>query len=150
MQRRTVTAPRHFLEVVDLSSDELNDVLVLAEQPNLPPVLTGRGAALLFEQPSLRPRTSAEMGAVRLGARPGTLRGDEIGVDSREPVGDVARVLSGYHAVIGARVFRHSSLEQMAAASRVPVVNLLSDVAHPCQALADVLTLRQRFGDNLK
>src|SRR4051812_39322135 len=150
MQRRTVTAPRHFLEVVDLSSDELNEVLVLAEQPNLPPVLTGRGVALLFEKASLRTRNSAEMAVVQLGGHPVTLRGDEIGVDDREPVADVARVLSGYHAVIGARVYRHTTLDQMAAASSVPVVNLLSDLAHPCQALADVLTLRQRFGDNLK
>ena len=145
-----MTKPHHFLEVVDLSSEELSEVLALAEEPNLPPVLAGRGAALLFEKASLRTRNSAEMAVVQLGGHPVTLRGEEIGVDDREPVADVARVLSGYHAVIGARVYRHTTLEQMAAASSVPVINLLSDLAHPCQALADVLTLRQRFGDNLK
>jgi len=145
-----MSKPRHFLEVVDLSSEELTEVLALAEEPNLPPVLAGRGAALLFEKASLRTRNSAEMAVVQLGGHPVTLRGDEIGIDDREPVADVARVLSSYHAVIGARVYRHTTLEQMAAASSVPVINLLSDLAHPCQALADVLTLRQRFGDNLK
>src|SRR5439155_3199093 len=67
-------------------------------------------------------------------------------IDTREPAGDVGRVLSSYCAVLGARVFDHERLERLAAASSVPVINLLSDRAHPCQALADLLTLRQRFG----
>jgi ornithine carbamoyltransferase len=137
---------RHFLEVTDLTPDELTQVLDLAEQSDPPKVLGGKGMAIIFEKPSLRTRNSTEMAVVQLGGHPVTIRGDEIGVDSREPVGDIARVLSRYHAAIGARVFSHKTVEDMAAVADVPVVNLLSDMAHPCQALADVLTLRQRFG----
>jgi ornithine carbamoyltransferase len=103
--------------------------------------------ALLFEKPSLRTRNATEMAVVQLGGHPVSVRGEEVDVDVREPAGDVARVLSRYHAVIGARVYAHVRLERMAAASDVPVVNLLSDQSHPCQALADLLTLRQRWGD---
>ena len=76
-----------------------------------------------------------------------TMTGDEVGVDTRETAEDIARTLSCYHALIAARVFEHSKVERIAAASSVPVVNLLSDEAHPCQALADLLTIRQRFGE---
>jgi len=82
---------------------------------------------------------------VQLGGHPLTMRGDEVGFDTRETVQDVARTLSAYHAVIGARVFEHGKVERLAAAASVPVINLLSDASHPCQALADLLTLRQRF-----
>jgi ornithine carbamoyltransferase len=75
-----------------------------------------------------------------------TFRKDEIGGTGREPMGDIARVLSGYHALVGARVFDHRLLEQLAACSTVPIVNLLSDRAHPCQTLADLLTMRQEWG----
>jgi ornithine carbamoyltransferase len=137
---------RHFLEVDDLSSAELATVLDLAEQPDPPQVMTGRGAALLFEKPSNRTRLSMEMAVVQLGGHPVSLRGDEVGIDTREPAEDLARVFSGLCALIGARVFEHDKLERMAAASSVPVVNLLSDYAHPVQALGDLLTLRQRLG----
>jgi ornithine carbamoyltransferase len=133
--------------VDDLSAGELAAVLDLAEQPHPPAVLAHRGAALLFEKPSLRTRNATEMAVVQLGGHPVSVRGEEVDVDVREPAGDVARVLSRYHAVIGARVYAHVRLERMAAASDVPVVNLLSDQSHPCQALADLLTLRQRWGD---
>ncbi len=83
---------------------------------------------------------------VHLGGHPVTLRGEEVGPDARESVEDLARTLSGYHAVIGGRVARHETLERMAGAALVPVVNLLSDRSHPTQALADLLTLRQHFG----
>ena len=121
-------------------------MLDLSERPDPPPVLAGKGVALLFEKPSLRTRNATEMAVVQLGGHPLSLRGEEVGVDVREPAPDVARALSRYHAAIGARVFEHAKLERMAAASSVPVVNLLSDDAHPCEALADLLTLRRHFG----
>src|SRR4051794_25301084 len=108
--------------------------------------MQGKGMAILFEKPSLRTRHSTEMAVVQLGGHPITIRSDEIGTGTREPVGDVARVLSRYHAAIGARVFAHQTVEELAASATVPVVNLLSDQSHPTQALADVLTMRQHFG----
>ncbi|HUP71320.1 MAG TPA: ornithine carbamoyltransferase [Acidimicrobiales bacterium] len=137
---------RHFLEVDDLTAAELTKVLDLAEQPDPPQVLAGKGVALLFEKPSLRTRNATEMAVVQLGGHPVSLRAEEVDVDVREPAADAARVLSRYHAVIGARVFEHAKLERMAQGSSVPVVNLLSGDAHPCQALADLLTLRQHWG----
>lgn len=137
---------RSFLEVDDLTPDELVEVLDLAEAPARP-LMAGRGAALIFEKPSNRTRNSTEMAVVQLGGHPITIRGDEIGLGVRESVEDVTRVLARYHAVVAARVFDHGLLESMAAVREVPVVNLLSDRAHPCQVLADLLTLRQRWGD---
>jgi ornithine carbamoyltransferase len=137
---------RHVLQLDDLSADELKEILDLAERSDPPPVLAGRGVALLFEKPSNRTRVSMEMAVVELGGHPTSIRPDEVGIDTREPAEDVARVLSGYCAVLGARVFEHAVLERFAAASSVPVVNLLSDLAHPCQVLADLLTIRQRLG----
>jgi ornithine carbamoyltransferase len=137
---------RHFLEVDDLDVDELDQVLAEGENLNPGQVLAGRGAALLFEKPSLRTRSSMELAVVQLGGHPVTILRDEAGIDTRETAEDIARVLSRYHAVIGARVFDHATLERLASASSVPVVNMLSDEAHPCQALADLLTLRQHFG----
>lgn len=139
--------PRHLLEIDDLSVDELLAVLELATRPDPPQVLARRGAALLFEKPSVRTRNSMEMAVVQLGGHPITIRSDEVGLDVREPVEDVTRTLQGYHAVIAARVFEHSKLERMTAVATVPIVNLLSDAGHPMQALADVLTVQQLFGD---
>ena len=139
--------PRHFLEVDDLTPDELDQVLALAELPDPPKVLQGKGVVLIFQKPSLRTRNSTEMAVVQLGGHPLSIRGDEIDLEKREPAADVARVLSRYHAFITARVFAHDTLRQMAAVSDVPVINLLSDDAHPCQAVADLLTLKQRWGD---
>ncbi len=137
---------RHFLEVDDLTAAELVEVLDLAEASDPPQVLAGKGAALLFEKPSARTRNAAEMAVFHLGGHPVAMRASEVGIDERETAEDLARVLSGFHAVIGARVFDHHTLARMAAAATVPVVNLLSDAAHPTQALADVLTLRQHLG----
>jgi ornithine carbamoyltransferase len=137
---------RHFLDTDDLSPEELASVLDHAERPLPPRILEGRGVALLFEKPSLRTRHSAEMAVVQLGGHPITVRGEEIGAGSREPLGDIARVLAGYHAAIGARVFDHRHLEELAAVDALPVINLLSERAHPCQALADLLTMRQEWG----
>ena len=137
---------RHFLEVDDLSPEELGRVLDLSEEPDPPMILAGQGVVLLFEKPSLRTRNSTEMAVVQLGGHPISLRAEEVDVDGREPATDVARVLARYHALITARVFEHAKLERMAAVSTVPVVNLLSDDGHPCQALADLLTIRQQLG----
>jgi ornithine carbamoyltransferase len=137
---------RHFLEIDDLSADELAEVLDLAGEQQPSKVLEGRGVALIFEKPSLRTRNATEIAVFELGGHPLTLRGEEVGLAEREPVADVARVLSRYHAAICARVFEHAKLEELAASSSVPVVNLLSDDSHPCQAVADLLTLHQHFG----
>jgi ornithine carbamoyltransferase len=137
---------RHFLEVDDLGADELTEVLKLASEPAAPQVLAGRGVALYFEKPSNRTRNSMEIAVVQLGGHPVYIRDEEVGIDTRETAEDVIRTLACYHAVVCARVFDHAVLERMAAVSPVPVVNLLSDEAHPMQALADLLTLYQEFG----
>ena len=141
-----MTAVRHFLEVDDLSPSELTTVLDLAERSDPPQILAGKGMVLLFEKPSLRTRNATEMAVVQLGGHPVSLRAEEVDVDVREPAADAARVLSRYHAAIGARVFEHAKLGRLASSATVPVVNLLSDDSHPCQALADLLTLRQVWG----
>ncbi len=139
-------SPRHLLELDDLSPKELVEVLDLAEQPHPPQVLAGKGMALLFEKPSARTRNSMEMAVVQLGGHPVSLRAEEVGIDVREPAEDIARTLSCFHVAIGARVFAHETLERMASVATVPVVNMLSDLSHPLQALADLLTLRQVLG----
>jgi ornithine carbamoyltransferase len=107
--------------------------------------------ALVFEHPSARTRNAAEMAVVALGGHPVSMRGEEVGIGRRESAADIARTLACYHALIGARVARHDTLRAMAGALddarvAVPVVNLLSDHEHPSQALADLLTIRQRLG----
>jgi ornithine carbamoyltransferase len=139
---------RHVLEIDDLRAEELDEVLRrAAEPPGGDRPLAGRTVGLYFEKPSLRTRHSSEVAVVQLGGHPVTFRREEVGSGEREPVADIARVLSGYHAVLGARVFDHRLLEELAAAATVPVVNLLSDRGHPCQALADLLTMRQHLGE---
>ena len=137
---------RHLLEIDDLSPDEITTILDLSEDPEVPAVLTGQGAILIFEKPSSRTRVSAEMAVVQLGGHPITVRDEEVGIDKRESAEDLGRLFSGYGALIGARVFEHDKIERLASVSTVPVVNLLSDDAHPVQTLADLLTIRQRFG----
>ena len=155
---------RHFLDVDDLSCEELEEVLALAAgAPS--PVLGGRGVALVFEKPSARTRSSAELAVVGLGGHPVYIQGAEVGIDVRETAEDVARTLACFHDVLCARVLDHTTLLRMAEAidrdsartwpgpddgtgvRAVPVVNLLSDRAHPCQAVADLLTMRQVLGD---
>mgnify|MGYP005811877573 CR=1 FL=1 len=139
----------HLLDIPELGAGGVRDVLALAEQPidSLGRPLAGLGAALVFEKPSARTRHSMEMAVVQLGGHPVYTRGEEVGMDVREPVEDVARILAGYHALIAARVFDHATVERLAAASSVPVVNMLSDHSHPLQALADALTMQQCLGD---
>jgi len=137
---------RHLLEIDDLTAGELDAVLRLAEAASPPEVLRAKGMALLFEKPSTRTRNSMEMAVVQLGGHPVTIRDEEVGLGTRETPEDVARTLACYHAAIGARVFDHEKLERMASLDVVPIVNMLSDDAHPLQALADLLTIRQHFG----
>ena len=138
---------RHLLEIDDLTVDELHRVLDLATDPSPPRVLEGRGMALVFEKPSARTRNSMEMAVFQLGGHPMYIQASEVGMDVRESVEDVARTLACCHGCIGARVLAHATVERMAAEGLVPVVNMLSDEAHPLQALADILTLHQEFGD---
>lgn len=137
---------RHFLDADDLQPSELARILNLAADPRPPQVLAGKGAALLFEKPSARTRSATEMAVVQLGGHPIYIGPAEVGLDERESVEDVTRTLAGYTAVIGARVFAHSTVERMAAVSDAPIVNLLSDHAHPTQAVADLLTIRAELG----
>ena len=142
---------RSFLEVDDLDPARLAAVLDRAiawkaDPGAVPRALAGRGVAALFEKPSARTRISTEMAVWTLGGHPIYVRGEEVGLDTRESVEDVARTMAGMCSIIAARVFDHRVLERMHAAVDVPIVNLLSDTAHPCQALADLLTLREHFG----
>lgn len=139
---------RHLLSSTDVTSNEQARILDLARASasDLGAPLGGKGVALIFEKPSNRTRHSMEMAVVQLGGHPVYTRGEEIGFDVREPVEDIAGVMSGYHAILAARVFDHSTVERLAGAATVPVVNMLSDAQHPLQALADVLTMVEEFG----
>ena len=138
---------RHLLEIDDLTSDELGRILSIATSVETPRVLAGKGTALIFEKPSARTRNSMEMAVVQLGGHPVYIQGQEVGIDSRESVEDVTRTMACFHAIVAARVFAHTVVERMAALDLVPVVNMLSDDAHPLQALADLLTMRREFGE---
>ncbi|HEV7525913.1 MAG TPA: ornithine carbamoyltransferase [Acidimicrobiia bacterium] len=143
---------RHFLEVDDLEPIRLRKILDdavawKAEPSSLPLALAGMGAAALFQKPSARTRISVEMAIATLGGHPIYVRDEEVNLDVRESVEDVARTMASMCALIAARVFDHHTLERMAAVVDVPVVNLLSDTAHPCQALCDLLTMREHFGE---
>ena len=140
-----------FLEVDDIEPAQLrhllSDAIAWKSDPTLvPAALTGVSVAALFEKPSARTRLSIEVAVATLGGHPVYVRGEEVGLDVRETVEDVARTMAGMCGVIAARVFDHNVLERMAAVVDVPVINLLSDVAHPCQALADLLTVEEHFG----
>jgi ornithine carbamoyltransferase len=144
---------KHLLNITDLDIDEIHQVLELAQRqpsslgyPLRSSEGTPIGAALIFEKPSNRTRHSMEIAVVQLGGHPIYTRGEEVGLDTREPVEDVARIMSGYHGLIAARVFKHGIVERFARASSVPVINMLSDFSHPLQGLADALTMVQEFG----
>ena len=142
-------ATRHFINSTDISADELRSVLKLSTTAitSLGSPLAGLGAALIFEKPSNRTRHSMEMAVVQLGGHPVYTRGEEVGLDVRETVEDITKVMSGYHAILAARVFNHSFVRRIADVSTVPVVNMLSDRQHPLQGLADVLTMQQQLGE---
>ncbi|MGA0218665.1 MAG: ornithine carbamoyltransferase [Ilumatobacteraceae bacterium] len=139
---------RNLLNIVDFTIDELSLVGELSDRPvdELHRPLAGGGVALIFEKPSNRTRQSMEMAVVQLGGHPVYTRGEEVGLDVREPVEDVIQILEGYHSMVAARVFSHGVVERMAALSSIPIVNMLSDWSHPLQALADLRTMRHEFG----
>ena len=140
-----------FLDVDDLTSPALRRVLDRArawkEEPaKVPPILAGLAIAAVFEKPSARTRVSFEVAVTTLGGHCVTLRGEELGLGKRESVADVARTLASYCTMAGARVFDHRVLEEMARTGGIPVLNLLSDRAHPGQAVGDLVTLEERLG----
>ena len=148
----TLTKPRRLLRIADLTPDELHALLDLAAAMKEDPrgwhdALAGTSVACYFSKPSTRTRISFEAAVHRLGGLPIMLRPDELQLGRGEPIADTARVMSSYCSAIVIRTFAQSDVEEMAEAATVPVINALTDDHHPCQALADVLTLRERFGD---
>ncbi|HOI54088.1 MAG TPA: ornithine carbamoyltransferase [Phycisphaerae bacterium] len=145
---------RHLVNINDLSDADLNELFATAKElkahlacGRAVDSLAGKTLAMIFEKPSLRTRVSFEVGMNQLGGRALYLSPAEIGLGRREATKDVARVLSGYVDGIMARTFAHETITELAAHSRVPVINGLSDYSHPCQALADMLTAMEEFGE---
>jgi ornithine carbamoyltransferase len=141
---------RHFLTGSELTADELDALLRRAAELKAAPrssrALTDRIVALVFEKPSTRTRVSFEAGIVELGGHPMILRGDEMQLSRGESAKDTALVLSRHVDAVGVRTGPDAVLEELAAAGTIPVFNMLSAGHHPCQALADLLTLREAFG----
>ncbi|MCC7408248.1 MAG: ornithine carbamoyltransferase [Phycisphaeraceae bacterium] len=145
------------LSIAESSAEEIRQVLdrsyelrqAIKQGRAIPQAMAGKTAALIFEKPSLRTRVSFEQAVFELGGRTITLSASEVGLGKREATADVARVLGGMVHLIIARVFEHSKLVQLAEYSGLPVVNALSDYSHPCQALADVMTMMDEFGRDL-
>ncbi len=144
---------KDFLDIIDYSPEELQALLDLAIRLKAEyfaggnePVLKGKTLAMIFQKPSLRTRVSFEMGMEHLGGHAMYLSPDEIGLGKRESVADVARVLSGMVQGIEARVFSHQHVLELAHWASIPVINGLSDYSHPCQAMADALTITEEFG----
>ncbi len=139
---------KHLLDIDDLTPAELRRICELATAPiaELGRPFENAGVACLFEKPSARSRNSTEIGVVQLGGHPIYIRPEELGIDTRESAEDVIRTLACYHRMFCGRVFEHRVLERMANVDAIPIVNLLSDEAHPTQAIADVLTIIDEFG----
>jgi len=144
---------QHLLTLADLSAGEVRNILEVARslrdewrQGGNRPLLAGKSLGMIFQKPSLRTRVSFERAMQHLGGTALYLSPQEIQLGQRESVADVARVLSRYVDGIMARVFAHADIENLAANSRVPVINGLSDKYHPCQALADYLTIWDKLG----
>jgi len=142
---------RHYLSVDDLSPQELTSLLELSAKVKAEPgayadALAGKSVALIFEKPSTRTRVSFEVGVFELGAHAVVLSSSELQLGRGETIEDTGKVLSRYVDAIVLRTFEQERLEVLAGASSVPVVNALSDFEHPCQALADLLTVQERLG----
>ena len=143
----------HFLDIFDHSSEELQDILDLAvklkkeyfSSGNVP-LFKGKVLGMIFQKPSLRTRVSFDMAMRHMGGDALYLSPSEIGLGKRESIADVSRVLSGYVQAIMARVFEHAHVLELAKWSAIPVINGLSDFSHPCQAMADALTIQEKFG----
>jgi ornithine carbamoyltransferase len=144
---------KHFLAIADYSSRELQDLLDLALRlkkeyfagGNLP-LLKGKVLGMIFQKPSLRTRVSFDMAMRHLDGDALYLSPSEIGLGKRESIADVARVMSGYVHTMMARVFDHAHVLELAKWSTIPVINGLSDYNHPCQAMADALTIQEQYG----
>ncbi len=143
----------NFTDIQSLSTEQLVGLLQLARElkeerakmgRNVP-ILANKSLAMLFQKPSLRTRVSFEMGMQHLGGHAFYISPSEVGLGTRESAPDVARVLSGYADAIMARVFDHEHITELAEWGSVPVINGLSDYCHPCQALADLLTIWEEF-----
>ena len=140
---------KDFLSILDLGDGEVDGIISKAasiKQGNTPQILSGKTVALVFEKPSLRTRVSFEVGVKQMGGTCIFLSNNEIGLGVREPEADVAKVLDRLVDCVVARVFSHHSLELLAENTTIPIVNALSDQAHPCQALGDCLTIFERKG----
>ena len=146
------TAPRNYITGSEIAGGRVVNLLDRAEQMKVgrPSVggsaLVGKSVALIFEKPSTRTRISFEVGVAELGGTPLVLRGDEMQLSRGESVGDTARVLSRYVSAIAIRSGSHENVIELGEQADVPVINALTPEFHPCQALADLLTLKQRFG----
>lgn len=145
---------KDFLAVADYSPSQLQELLNLAvrlkqehQSGGNPPLLKGKVLGMIFQKPSLRTRVSFDMGMRHLGGDALYLSPAEVGLGQRESIADVSRVLSGYVDAIMARVFAHDHILQLAQWSSIPVINGLSDYNHPCQAMADALTIQEEFGN---
>ena len=143
----------HFLAVSDFPPQAIQDMLDLAVRMKKeyfaggnPPLLKGKVLGMIFQKPSMRTRVSFDMAMRHLGGDALYLSPNEIGLGKRESIADVARVMSGYVHAIMARVFDHEHVVELARWSSVPVINGLSDYNHPCQAMADALTIQEKFG----
>jgi ornithine carbamoyltransferase len=141
---------RHLLTGTELHGDELRALLDRADALKAAPLssraLEGRSVALIFERPSTRTRLSFEAGIFELGGQPVVLRADDLQLSRGESVGDTARILSRHMAAVGVRTGPDALLQELAGAATVPVFNMLTAGHHPCQALADLMTLREEFG----
>ncbi len=140
---------KDFISVADLSRKDFQHILdksIEMKRDGSGPVLQGKTLGMIFEKPSLRTRVSFEVGMYQLGGNAIYISKDEIGLGEREPISDVAQVLSRYVDLIMARVFSHATVKELAEYATVPVINGLSDLEHPCQAVADILTVYEKKG----
>ncbi len=151
MRRSLSRLPRSFLTGDELSPEDLSALLDRAQAMKADPIgarpLEGRSVALIFEKPSTRTRISFEVGVFELGGHPLVLRESEMQLSRGESVRDTALVLSRHVAAIGVRTGPQALLEELAEHASVPVINMLTAEHHPCQALADLLTMREAFGE---
>jgi ornithine carbamoyltransferase len=144
---------RHFVDLFDISADDARTLIDRAIQlkraerrGDRPPLLSGRTLGLIFEKPSLRTRVSFEAAIARLGGNAIFLRGEDVGLGTRESVVDFARVISEYVDGLAVRTFSHATIEELASAASIPIINALSDASHPCQAMADFMTIEELKG----
>jgi ornithine carbamoyltransferase len=141
---------KDLLSISDLTPDEvwgiINRAIRMKKRKAMSTILAGKTMALIFEKPSLRTKVSFDVAMYQLGGHSVYLSQAEVGLGSREPISDVARTLSRYVDIIAARTFAHATVGALAKYATVPVINALSDGEHPCQALADIMTIYEKKG----